>query len=684
MSSRTAAARKRLQSPSPPTPPSGSSKSPFKLSVFKNSNKGRSLRRSDERLPSSSLSDSHLPRIPENDSALHNELGHITDPALPVTHTSLSPQRRTYNLQQTPSPSFGPNQRPHHVHATGHLAQEHNTPANYFSDKDVSPGNRGVRHRFVSEDMPTTKSSSLVQLRSSETRHPVIGSAAPIQSSSLTTLPVQLNRLALNSKQSCLSPPSSSASSCFDAVAPPIQHPYLSKSNFYTQPSISDSASTFSKVNSIQFSDLSEIHSATSSVTQNSLHSPSLTDNVLSSTPSRVKFDLSSVDEIQLEGPPPVPFVFPTTRSRAHPKSDKPVFRFRKKNKKAKPVTAGSPSYSNPITPSPEPVRSLRPISPIGRSSETSSDTSSSQLPTRDKRSAPSADTAATTSFVFPSSRSRAHSTSSPRKLKSKKEEKSKSSLNPQLLPSVWEQQYSRGIASNDKGGIIRPGTRSWRDVPILGNDIDIFSSTTTESYVPAPGTNHFIGRNLAMSDPGVDSSVGSGFQKTPYASSISSSEAEARRPLPVLSSDASFTPLSAQSSCIGISLSQSQDITETPGFSYPFDPYDPVLLESDKYTHKLLQKLISLASVSGNLKTKSEPSFHHYGNHPPLFISLMHHSLYSRRQQEGYTMKEVGLQKAEEVEGHRGRLPWVVETQLLHWVHDYMRYFDKSEELGY
>ncbi|KAF9021605.1 hypothetical protein BDZ89DRAFT_231412 [Hymenopellis radicata] len=255
----------------------------------------------------------------------------------------------------------------------------------------------------------------------------------------------------------------------------------------------------------------------------------------------------------------PKAFVFPSSRSRAHPNltaSGKvPKLKLKsKKNKGKEAQRTSSPSTTSgssgvtvhnlhPPTSSPEPAvrprnSSVNSTSPTRR---TSSDISSG--------------------FVFPSSRSRAHPSGPPSKLRlplTKKKSKSSStgsSSAAQVALSEGEPSRSRfmGIPINKKKKLADP---------VFHTSVDFGGA---DAYSPMRRSFDDV------------SLIGSGFG--PYEESIRSS----------------WTPTP---------FATKRDV-------YPLDPYDGILVEQDRLTTSLLRRLNSCDS----------PSFHHYGTNPPVSV---------------------------------------------------------------
>ncbi|THU94555.1 hypothetical protein K435DRAFT_779357 [Dendrothele bispora CBS 962.96] len=626
MSSRTAAARKRLQTPeSPKSSSSGNSKSPFKLSAFKSVNKARSSgKHLNEGYPSPPLSDTPLPGIAENESFFYDEHGN-TSSEVSIPHP-LSPQRRRpHTAPQESSTSSGPDYHFHNAH-TKYPAYDHPAPpaSSYYPETAMSPNIRQIQHG-VFEDV-STASSSTVTLSTGMTqgRLPVVDDRDfPPASSSSATSSMQFNALGLNDRRMYPSPPSSSASSSFSQFTSPIQHSIPPTPDLYQESSSSDSGSTYSRINSLQFPK----PPSTFPATQSSLRPmPPLTlRNPDLPTASEQE---SSPEQNRSEGS--ATFVFPTARSRGHPKSEKPGIRLGKKRTKEKLGKDGvgnrSPLSSSPSTPTAFNFGASGPSgvsSPTGRNSDTSSDSSSLR-----PSSPPSSGSDATAKgFVFPSSRSRAHPNNPPIKFKSKRKGKETSPTSP-TDPSEQRPRGILGIPLRNRG---RDGNginaTSRRDVPGLENQIDVFApSTTTESYFPISGMTNREFHKDRVTTTSRPETVHNGRDRN------GSSQTETRtggRPLPKppsnLSTSTSVPSLSAPSD----NFILPEPVPETSTFSYPFDPCDPALLESDKLTHELLQRLIGLASVPEpkDLKgsprppqseTAAEPSFYNYGHHPP------------------------------------------------------------------
>ncbi|KAK0206715.1 hypothetical protein DFS33DRAFT_613515 [Desarmillaria ectypa] len=229
-------------------------------------------------------------------------------------------------------------------------------------------------------------------------------------------------------------------------------------------------------------------------------------------------------------------FVFPPSRSRAHPSSPPPKFKLKSKKSKGKQVeTQVYPVASSlPGRQSPEPSASL-----VG-----SSGSSSNSLSIRSHNSTE----VASPSFVFPSSRSRAHPSSPPPKLK---------------LP--LKNKYKSSIGSDRKSD----PHRHFMGIPL--------NKKKKSSQDQSADT----GSDLSASDP--SSSRPSSVDTTSFIGS---------------------TNFSIEPQWVSKSSPSKRD-------SYPFDPYNSILLEQDRLGTELLKRL---NSVDG-------PSFHHYGNNPPATV---------------------------------------------------------------
>ncbi|KAG7449461.1 uncharacterized protein BT62DRAFT_1003043 [Guyanagaster necrorhizus] len=231
----------------------------------------------------------------------------------------------------------------------------------------------------------------------------------------------------------------------------------------------------------------------------------------------------------------PSSFVFPSSRSRAHPSSPPPKFKLKPKKDKGKQVeTRVHPVVSDPPhSQSPEPYTSI-----LG-----SSGSSSKSLSPHSHNS-----TEVGSSFVFPLSRSRAHPSSPPPMLK---------------LPL---KKKSRSSANSDRHG---DSHRRFMGIPL------------NRKKKPSQDQSADTASDLSASDP--SSSRPSSVDTTSYIGSTS------------FSIDPQWASTSSPSK---------RD-------SYPLDPYDSILLEQDRLGTGLLKHL---NSVDG-------PSFHHYGNNPPATV---------------------------------------------------------------